>query len=117
MKFLMDAQLPRRLARELGALGAEAIHTLDLPAANRTSDQDLIALATREGRVVVTKDRDFVDSCLLTGLPPQLLHITTGNIPNEDLIRLLRLVWGQILAMFAQGHYLELSSSSLILHD
>lgn len=38
MKFLIDAQLPRRLARRLEAAEHDAIHTLDLPAGNRTTD-------------------------------------------------------------------------------
>jgi len=35
MKFLVDAQLPRRLARWLQASGHDAIHTRDLPEGNR----------------------------------------------------------------------------------
>lgn len=31
MRFLVDAQLPRRLAVQLTALGHESVHTLDLP--------------------------------------------------------------------------------------
>ena len=90
MKFLVDAQLPRRIARELAASGHEASHTLDLPLGNRTPDADIAALAAREGRVVVTKDSDFVTTFLLHGLPPKLLLISTGNISNEDLSRLSR---------------------------
>ncbi len=36
MKFLVDAQLPIRLARFLQASGYNAIHTLDLPQRNYT---------------------------------------------------------------------------------
>ncbi len=36
MNFLVDAQLPRRLARILTGAGHDAVHTLDLPNANRT---------------------------------------------------------------------------------
>jgi predicted nuclease of predicted toxin-antitoxin system len=67
MNFLVDAQLPHRLARELVAAGHDAVHTSDLPAGNRTQDQDIVALATRENRVVVTKDNDFVVSYQLRG--------------------------------------------------
>jgi predicted nuclease of predicted toxin-antitoxin system len=35
MKFLVDAQLPRRLAQWLQAEGHEAVHTRDLPKGNR----------------------------------------------------------------------------------
>ena len=38
MKFLVDAQLPRRLADYLRAAGHDAVHTLDLPNANRTTE-------------------------------------------------------------------------------
>lgn len=36
MKFLVDAQLPRRLVKRFREAGFEAIHTLDLPMGNRT---------------------------------------------------------------------------------
>lgn len=41
-----------------------------------------------EGRIVVTKDSDFVDSFLLTRKPPRLLLVSTGNISNRELERL-----------------------------
>jgi predicted nuclease of predicted toxin-antitoxin system len=62
VKLLIDAQLPRRIARELNTAGHDTRHTLDLPLGNRTPDDELCALATREGYIVVTKDRDFVVS-------------------------------------------------------
>ena len=78
MNFLVDAQLPRRLALELAASGHDAVHTLDLPAANRTQDKDIVALAIRENRIVVTKDNDFVVSFHLRRTPPKLLLISTS---------------------------------------
>jgi Domain of unknown function (DUF5615) len=48
MKFLIDAQLPRRLATQLQQAGFEATHTLDLPNGNRTTDQALITLSLAE---------------------------------------------------------------------
>ena len=89
MNILIDAQLPRRMATWLTANGCDAIHTLDLPEGNRTSDAEVIAAAEREGRVVVTKDADFVSSHLLSGRPSKLLLISTGNISNQELERLL----------------------------
>ena len=38
MNFLVDAQLPRRMTAWLTAAGADAVHTLDLPDGNRTTD-------------------------------------------------------------------------------
>jgi predicted nuclease of predicted toxin-antitoxin system len=36
MKFLLDAQLPRRLARFLKETGRDVTHTLELPLRNAT---------------------------------------------------------------------------------
>ena len=55
MKFLIDAQLPRRLAHQLEVAGFETTHTLDLPQGNRTTDQSLITLSLKEQFVIVTK--------------------------------------------------------------
>ncbi|MDB6117021.1 MAG: hypothetical protein JWO08_802 [Verrucomicrobiaceae bacterium] len=116
MKFIVDAQLPRRLAYEIAAMGEDAIHTLDLPARNLSTDSVITRLAVQEQRVVITKDSDFVDSFLLKGEPPKLLFITTGNITNNDLIHLLRANWNELTVMLSQGDYVELSRSSLTLH-
>ena len=65
MNILVDAQVPRRLAQRLQALGHDAIHTLDLPLGNQTPDHVINDLSVRDERVVVTKDADFVDSFIL----------------------------------------------------
>jgi len=59
MKFLIDVQLPRRLAHQLRAAGFETIHTLDLPQGNRTSDQALITFSLTEHCVVVAEGHTF----------------------------------------------------------
>lgn len=82
MNFLVDAQLPRRMAAWLTAAGCDAVHTLDLPNASRTTDEQINAVADAEQRVVITKDADFVDSHILHGRPPKLLLISTGNTAN-----------------------------------
>lgn len=67
--------------------------------------------------MVVTKDSDFVDSFFLRGEPEKLLFIATGNISNNDLIQLLRSNWMQLLSMLAQGDFVELNRTSLLLHS
>ena len=61
MKFLLDAQLPRRLTRLFHALEHEAIHTLDLPKRNITPDRDIIDYAMAGDYIVITKDADFIE--------------------------------------------------------
>ncbi len=116
MKFIVDAQLPRRLAHEMIALGEDAIHTLDLPARNLTTDNEICRMAAADQRIVVTKDSDFVDSFLMRGEPAKLLFITTGNIPNDQLVSLLKANWPTISQMFGQGDFVELNRTSVVLH-
>ena len=89
MKFLIDAQLPRRGVGWLTAAACDATHTLDLPLGNRTPDKQIVDIADQESRVLVTKDGEFVDSHLLSGRPAKLLLITTGNITNRALEQLI----------------------------
>ncbi len=72
MKFLVDAQLPRRLVARLREVGHEAIHTLDLPLGNQTPDSIINELSIHEEYVVVTKDTDFVNSFHLHRRPHKL---------------------------------------------
>ena len=116
MKFIVDAQLPRRLARELAASGHDAVHTLDLPAANRTQDKDIVALAILENRVVVTKDNDFVTSFLLRGTPPKLLLVSTGNISNDALSKLLEANKTALENAFNTHDFVELSALTITIH-
>jgi predicted nuclease of predicted toxin-antitoxin system len=85
MKFLVDAQLPRRLARLLKAANHDAMHTLDLPRRNLTPDDELIDVCAQENRILVIKDLEFADSFLLKRAPARLLLVSTGNIANKEL--------------------------------
>jgi predicted nuclease of predicted toxin-antitoxin system len=116
MKFIVDAQLPRRIVRELTASGHDAIHTLDLPAANRTPDNAILAIAIQQQRIVVTKDNDFVTSFLLRGTPPKLLLISTGNISNDKLSQLLAANLSALQNAFSTNDFVELSSLAITIH-
>jgi predicted nuclease of predicted toxin-antitoxin system len=116
MKFIVDAQLPQRLARDLAAAGYDVTHTGDLPLGNRTQDGDIAALAAREDRVVVTKDSDFVTSFLLHGTPPKLLLISTGNISNDALSRLITANLAALEAALVKHNFVELSALAITIH-
>jgi len=114
MKFVVDAQLPERVARWLQAPGHEAIHTKDLPDGNRTPDSTINELSLREHYVVVTKDEDFVDTFLLRHEPYKLLLIATGNITNDDLERLFQHNLESIIQAFNECDFIELQRTALI---
>ena len=116
MNFVVDAQLPRRLARELRAAGHDALHTLDLPRANRTPDEIICDVAAAQQRVVITKDADFVSSLLIHRRPPRLLLVSTGNVNNAELTALFAASLGQIETAFESADFVELTRTSLIVH-
>src|SRR5947209_3489392 len=117
MKFLVDAQLPRRMTAWLTAAGCDAVHTLDLPDGNRTTDEQLNDLADREQRVVVTKDADFVDSHVLRGRPAKLLLISTGNISNRDLEALVVPLIPDIIREFQTHSFLEIGQAGIVVRE
>ncbi len=116
MKFLIDAQLPRRFAAWLNEAGHDALHTLDLPLKNRTPDSEIIARAMQDGRVVVSKDDDFVQTFLITG-EPSLLLISTGNVTNAALEKLVRANLTTIETAFASSRFVEITHDALVIHE
>ena len=117
MKFLVDAQLPYRLRSWLQSGGHDAIHTLDLPAKNLSTDQDITILADPENRIVITKDSDFLKLHVLRNRPARLLLVTTGNIVNEELIRLFEHNLDSLSQLFEKYDVVELNNLLLIGHS
>jgi predicted nuclease of predicted toxin-antitoxin system len=114
MKFLIDAQLPRRMKGWLSSAGCDATHTLDLPDRNRTTDEQVARHADREDRAVVTKDADFVNSHLLEARPARLLLVSTGNISNRELEDLMVPLIPDILREFQTHSFLELGRAGIV---
>jgi len=73
------------MRRRSSDAGFDAMHTLDLPAGNRSTDEQIRRFARSDQRVLISKDADFVDSHLLTGHPEKLLLISTGDLSNPAL--------------------------------
>ena len=116
MKFLIDAQLPARLARYLNEAGHDALHTSELPDGNRTTDAQIAERADGDERIVVTKDQDFRDSHLLTRSPRRLLVVATGNITNVALLALFEANLDAIVGALNEVDFAEISAHSLLLH-
>ncbi len=117
MKFLVDAQLPRRLAIAMSSLGYDTLHTLDLPNKNETKDAEINQISIADERIVITKDADFVDSFLLIGKPYKLLLISTGNISNIELTNLILPKMKTIAEAFLSAKFVELNRTHLIIHQ
>ena len=109
MIFLVDTQLPPALARWLSARSCPAIHTTDIPDGQLLTDAEIVTLALRDGRLLVTKDHDFLDHFLVKGAPPQVLLLEYGNASNRELLQLLESQWLQIETAFQNGAGLVLA--------
>ncbi len=114
MRFLVDAQLPARLATWLSEHGHDSLHTNALPDGNRTGDSEITSLADADDRVVVTKDRDFRDGHILSGTPRQLLVVATGNITNNELMAAFNQHLATIVSAFDEADMVELRPDKLI---
>lgn len=117
MKFIVDAQLPRRLSHWLNENGHDSKHTLDLVKKNKSSDIEISQLADQEARIVISKDTDFLDDHLLNNRPKMLLIIKTGNIRNSELIDLFDNCIEQLENLFQHHALVELSQTAIIAHD
>jgi predicted nuclease of predicted toxin-antitoxin system len=116
MKFLVDAQLPRHLAASLKWSGHDVLHTLDLPLGNRTPDWRINEISVEEQRIVITKDADFVNSFLLSGVPYKLLLMSTGNVNNQELEGIFAKNLSAIIGALEIYGFVEITRTSLIEH-
>lgn len=106
MKFIIDTQLPPRLARFLKKMGYDSVHTTHYPDGHLLDDQEIVFIAKSEERTVVTKDSDFLDNFVLKGAPPKVLLVEFGNISNNDLIQLFQQDLDNIVELFNDGNNL-----------
>ncbi len=116
MKFIVDAQLPRKLSYLLQEYGHDVIHTLDLPSQNLTKDSYINQLSLDEKRVVISKDLDFIESLLISNKPYKLLAISMGNVTNKVLLALFKKNIHIIVSAFEDTRLVEMSDSEIIVH-
>lgn len=104
------------MSRFLQAHGFDAVHTLELPEANKTTDRELIRIAVKENRIVVTKDSDFLDSFMVSGLPEKLIIVRTGNINNKELVQLFEKYLELLITMISRSNLVEITRSKIAEH-
>jgi predicted nuclease of predicted toxin-antitoxin system len=85
VRFLIDAQLPPRLAGRLATFGHAAHHVRDFEML-RASDRAIWDKAIELDAVLITKDADFVTLRALRTSGPAIVWIRLGNVGRRVLI-------------------------------
>ena len=111
-KFIIDTQLPPRLAMFFKEQGFDAIHTTHFPDGHLLSDTEIRRIASQESRIVVTKDADFFDYYMVKGSPPAILMLSIGNVSNNELLALVQHNLTAIIEAFLNGSSLAVLSKT-----
>lgn len=94
MKLLLDQGLPRSAAAALREVGIDAVHVGDIGMA-AALDEQIIARAHAEGRVVVTLDADFHAILALTrATGPSVIRFRVEGLRGDEIARRIRVVLG-----------------------
>jgi len=92
MKFLLDMPVSFLLLDVLQAHGHEGVHAHQI-GRDRASDDELLELARRESRVIITADLDFPRLMALSlAEGPGLILFRGGNYSDSEMCDLLRRV-------------------------
>lgn len=105
MKFLVDAQLPPALADWLRDQGHDAVHAMNSVGLD-APDSALWDIARREGRIIVTKDRDFAIWASARRTGPQVVWLRLGNATTRSLLKWLEPLWPSIQSRLEEGAHL-----------
>ena len=96
MRVLLDMPVSARLLDVLQAYGHEGVHAHQI-GLDRASDRELLALARREGRIVITADLDFPRLLALSSaVGPGLILFRGGNYTDAEMCDLLARVLREV---------------------
>jgi predicted nuclease of predicted toxin-antitoxin system len=95
VKLLFDQNLSPRLVGRLADLYPDSNHVFRL-GLDEVSDREVREYAKAEDFVLVTKDVDFSDLCMLLGFPPKVIWLRLGNCTTDAIEQLLRLHYEDI---------------------
>ena len=116
MKFIVNAQLPKSLSDLLNRKGLDSIHTLELERKIKTTDNQILTIASKEERIVITKDTDFLESFIVKSIPQKLILVKTGNIHNKLLLQLFEKNLETLLNSLSRSNLIEISQTEIAEH-
>jgi len=102
VKFLIDAQLPPRLACALTEAGHQAEHVEDL-GMRHAKDSVIWEYAMTQQAVIVSKDEDFVERVRRTPGGPVIVWLRIGNAANAALLSWFLPILPSVVARIRSG--------------
>jgi predicted nuclease of predicted toxin-antitoxin system len=105
LRFLIDAQLPPKLAIALHTAGHEAEHVFEAGLLV-APDIEIWRYAERVGAVIVTKDSDFAAMRMHATGGPAVVWLRSGNAANEMVTGALITALLEIAAAIEAGERL-----------
>jgi len=98
LRLLFDHHLSPRLIQSLADIYPDSNHVYPL-GLDQVFDQEIWDYARQEGFLIVTKDADFSDLCMLRGSPPKVIWIRRGNCRTSAIEAMLRRHYADIKAL------------------
>lgn len=96
MKFLLDMPVSPTLLDVLQQYGHEGVHAYQI-GKSRASDQELLHIARREHRIIITADLDFPRLLALSSAKgPALILFRGGNYSDDEMRKLLERVFKNV---------------------
>jgi predicted nuclease of predicted toxin-antitoxin system len=102
MRFLVDAQLPPALARQLTISGHQSTHVADAGLLS-ARDSDIWSHASAIGATLITKDEDFVTMRAFNAEGPSVVWVRLGNTTKRALLTHIASVFPTIIAGLERG--------------
>jgi predicted nuclease of predicted toxin-antitoxin system len=113
MRFLLDMGLARSTARHLRQQGHDAVHLRD-QGLQRLSDEEIIAKANAEDRVILTHDLDLSRIIALSqSTCPSVITFRLSNMRPERVNHYLDGMLGKFISELEQGALVSVSEQAI----
>lgn len=104
-RFIVDANLPLALARQLVAEGFDCLHVADLGSVARP-DPEIWRLAETQSRTIISRDGDFATFSIVRPSGPAVVWVRMGNVRKRVLLDRFQRELPAILALLDAGERL-----------
>ncbi len=112
-RILLDQGLPRTAVKILRDTGWDVLHTGDI-GLSRASDQEILAYARLEKRVIITLDADFhAILAVQNAKSPSVIRIRYEGVKGRELANLIETIWPKIQTQLESGAMVTVTRKSI----